>query len=41
MGPEPFIISGTVKENITYGLKEIPDIESIWEACQLRMQRAF
>jgi ABC-type multidrug transport system fused ATPase/permease subunit len=35
MGPEPFIISGTVKENITYGLKEIPDVESIWEACRI------
>ena len=41
MGPEPFIISGTVKENITYGLKEIPEVESIWEACRIADAEGF
>lgn len=36
MGPEPFIITGTVRENLTYGLQEHPDTEeSIWEACDI------
>ena len=36
MGPEPFIIAGTVKENLTYGLKEIPSSDDeLWEACRI------
>ena len=36
MGPEPFIIAGTVKENLTYGLKVIPSSDDeLWEACRI------
>jgi ABC-type multidrug transport system fused ATPase/permease subunit len=41
MGPEPFIIAGTVTENLTYGLKEIPDNETIWEACRIAQAKEF
>ena len=41
MGPEPFIITGTVRENLTYGLKEHTDTESIWKACKIADAEGF
>ena len=41
MGPEPFIIAGTVRENLSYGLKEHPDTESIWKACNIADAEVF
>jgi len=41
MGPEPFIIAGTVEENLTYGLKDNPDTASIWEACKIADAEGF
>ena len=34
MGPEPFIISGTVRDNLCYGLHEQPSTNEIWNACK-------
>ena len=34
MGPEPFIISGTVRDNLCYGLHEQPSTNEVWNACK-------
>ena len=33
MGPEPFIISGTIRDNLGYGLNNNPIDEELWIAC--------
>lgn len=35
MGPEPYIINGTVHENLCYGLHDQPTKEQLIEACKL------
>ena len=34
MGPEPYIISGTVRENLLYGIRENLTDEELWLACR-------
>jgi ABC-type bacteriocin/lantibiotic exporter with double-glycine peptidase domain len=41
MGPEPFIIAGTVRENLAYGLKSTPSNEDLWEACRIADAKEF
>ena len=41
MGPEPFIIAGTVRENLVYGLQEKPSTESLWAACREAEAESF
>lgn len=34
VGPEPYLIPGTVRENLLYGLGKIPDEQVIWRALE-------
>ena len=34
MGPEPYIISGTVRDNLLYGSREKLTDEELWQACR-------
>jgi ABC-type multidrug transport system fused ATPase/permease subunit len=34
MGPEPYIISGTVRDNLLYGMREKFTDEELWRACR-------
>ncbi|WGL60828.1 ABC transporter ATP-binding protein [Pigmentibacter sp. JX0631] len=35
VGPEPFLIEGSIKENLLYGLDSIPDEDKIWSTLEL------
>jgi len=41
MGPEPFIISGTIRENLMYGLHQKKSIEEVWDACMKAEMNTF
>lgn len=41
VGPEPFIIKGTVLENLCYGLDTVPNKEKIINACELANVNSF
>ena len=34
MGPEPYIISGTVRENMHYGMRNIHSDKALMEVCK-------
>ena len=35
LGPEPYILSATIKENLLYGLSDLPTQEELEKACKL------
>lgn len=41
VGPEPFLIKGTIKENLLYGIKHTVQEEQIWEALKLASLDTF
>jgi ABC-type bacteriocin/lantibiotic exporter with double-glycine peptidase domain len=41
IGPEPFIITGTVRDNLCYGLRENPSEEQLWSACRISEASGF